>query len=105
VPPAPWATGGALLLINLIHVTKNVLAPGQRAPLVHISTAIAPTTDQLNHPKCASSSNQLRTNSQKNPEIAPSPRINAMQYREVFARVTASARDPQRNRLPQPAGE
>ncbi|MES2022149.1 MAG: sterol desaturase family protein [Pseudomonadota bacterium] len=27
------------------------------------------------------------------------------QYREVFARVTASARDPQRNRLPQPAGE
>jgi AraC-like DNA-binding protein len=35
-----WATGGALLLINLIHVTKNVLAPGQRAPLVHISTAL-----------------------------------------------------------------
>ena len=35
-----WTTGGALLLINLIHVARNMLAPGQRPPLVHIATAL-----------------------------------------------------------------
>lgn len=35
-----WTTGGALLLINLIHVARNALVPGQRAPLLHISTAL-----------------------------------------------------------------